>query len=104
MRIGTIFVLLTIEPNNQMFYNYNYKLMAPYERSKLTKELFLLEIELQSQERLCKTFTNLRKLAYDCDQIELVENYTDQANEYYYEAEKLKKTILKKINKLMDQV
>jgi hypothetical protein len=78
--------------------------MAPYERSKLTKELFLLEIELQSQERLCKTFTNLRKLAYDSGQIEQLDSYTDQANEYYYEGEKLKKTILKKINQLIDQV
>jgi len=78
--------------------------MQPYERSKLTKEIFLLDIELQSQEKLYKTFTNLSKLAYDCGQIEQLDSYTDQANEYLYEAEKLKLTILKKINQLIDKV
>ncbi len=78
--------------------------MQSYERSKLTKEIFLLDIELQSQERLCKTFINLSKLAYNCGQIEQLDSYTDQANEYSYEAEKLKQTILKKINQLIDQV
>lgn len=74
--------------------------MQPYERSKLTKEVFLLEIELQSQERLCKTFTNLAEAAEG----KLADDYTDQASEYSYEAEKLRNTILKKINQLIDKV